>query len=91
MPTTAMPQISYFLGVIIRMFYRDHNPPHFHAFYGEYQALIDIQKIEILSGALPPRVLGLVVEWTALHQLELLENWERAKNQAELLTVAPLV
>ena len=76
-----MPQISYFLGVIIRMFYRDHNPPHFHAFYGEYQALIDIQKNEILSGSLPPRVLGIVVEWTALHQLELLENWERAKRQ----------
>jgi hypothetical protein len=56
-----MPQISYFLGVIIRMFYRDHNPPQFHAFYGDYQALIDIQKNEILSGTLPPRVLGIVV------------------------------
>lgn len=86
-----MPQISYFLGVIIRMFYRDHNPPHFHAFYGEYQALIDIQKNEILSGSLPPRVLGIVVEWTALHQLELLENWERAKRQEALLDIAPLV
>ena len=86
-----MPQISYFLGVIIRMFYRDHNPPHFHAFYGEYQALIDIQKNEIFSGSLPPRVLGIVVEWTALHQLELLENWERAKRQEALLDIAPLV
>lgn len=86
-----MPQISYFLGVIIRMFYRDHNPPHFHAFYGEYQALIDIQKNEILSGSLPPRVLGIVVEWTALNQLELLENWERAKRQEALLDIAPLV
>ena len=86
-----MPQISYFLGVIIRMFYRDHNPPHFHAFYGEYQALIDIQKNEILSGSLPPRVLGIVVEWTALHQLELLENWERVKRQEALLDIAPLV
>ena len=52
-PTLVMPQISYFLGIIIRMFYRDHNPPHFHAFYGDYQALIDIQKNEILSGTLP--------------------------------------
>ena len=86
-----MPQISYFLGVIIRMFYRDHNPPHFHAFYGEHQALIDIQKNEILSGSLPPRVLGIVVEWTALHQLELLENWERAKKQEALIDIAPLV
>jgi hypothetical protein len=86
-----MPQISYFLGVIIRMFYRDHNPPHFHAFYGEHHALIDIQKNEILSGSLPPRVLGIVVEWTALHQLELLENWERAKKQEALVDIAPLV
>ena len=86
-----MPQISYFLGVIIRMFYRDHNPPHFHAFYGDHQALIDIQKNELLSGTLPPRVLGLVVEWTALHQRELLENWERAKNKETLLEIAPLV
>ena len=44
MPILVMPQISYFLGVIIRMFYRDHNPPHFHAFYGEFEAIIDIQK-----------------------------------------------
>ena len=76
-----MPQISYFLGVIIRMFYRDHNPPHFHAIYSDYEALIDIQKNEIISGTLPPRVLGLVVEWTALHQDELMINWERSKNK----------
>jgi hypothetical protein len=86
-----MPQISYFLGVIIRMFYRDHNPPHFHAIYGDYEALIDIQKNEIISGTLPPRVLGLVVEWTALHQDELMINWERSKNKEELLKIEPLV
>ena len=86
-----MPQISYFLGVIIRMFYRDHNPPHFHAHYGNHQALIDIQKNELLSGSLPPRVLGIVVEWTALHQTELMENWERAKNKEVLKDIPPLV
>jgi hypothetical protein len=86
-----MPQISYFLGVIIRMFYRDHNPPHFHAVYSDYEALIDIQKNEIISGTLPPRVLGLVVEWTALHQQELMDNWERSKNNEELLKIEPLV
>lgn len=86
-----MPQISFFLGIIIRMFYRDHNPPHFHAVYGEYEALIDIQKQEVFSGKLPPRVLGLVIEWTALHQTELLDNWERAKRQDPLLEIEPLV
>ena len=86
-----MPQISYFLGVIIRMFYREHNPPHFHAYYGDYEALIDIQKNELLSGNLPPRVLGLVVEWTALHQQELMANWERSKKQEPLQAIEPLV
>ena len=86
-----MPQISYFLGVIIRMFYREHNPPHFHAYYGDYEALIDIQKNELLSGNLPPRVLGLVVEWTALHQEELMANWERSEKQEPLQAIEPLV
>lgn len=86
-----MPQISYFLGVIIRMFFRDHNPPHFHAVYGKFEALIDIEKNELISGHLPPRVLGLVIEWTALHQRELLDNWERARRQERLMSIAPLV
>lgn len=86
-----MPQISYFLGIIIRMFYRDHNPPHFHAIYGNSEALIEIEKNEIIAGSLPPRVLGIVTEWTALHQKELLENWERAKNQVPLKQIEPLV
>jgi hypothetical protein len=86
-----MPQISYFLGIIIRMFYRELNPPHFHAYYGDYEALIDIQKNELLSGNLPPRVLGIVVEWTALHQEELMVNWERSKKQEPLQAIEPLV
>lgn len=86
-----MPQISYFLGVIIRMFYRDHNPPHFHAFYGNFEAIIDIQRNEIIGGDLPPRVLGLVKEWVSLHQLELMENWDRARRKESLVAIAPLV
>jgi hypothetical protein len=86
-----MPQISTFLGIIIRMFYRDHNPPHFHAVYAEYEGLIDINKLELISGKLPPRVLGLVIEWTALHQKELNDNWESAKRQEQLKSIAPLV
>ncbi len=86
-----MPQISYFLGIIIRMFYRDHNPPHFHAVYAEYEALIDIQKLELWSGHLPPRVLGLVIEWAATHRKELMDNWERARNMETLVAIAPLV
>jgi hypothetical protein len=73
------------------MFYRDYNPPHFHAVYGDYEGLIDINKKELISGKLPPRVLGLVIEWAALHQAELLENWERANRQEQLLNIEPLV
>ncbi|MFN7275205.1 MAG: DUF4160 domain-containing protein [Bacteroidota bacterium] len=86
-----MTQISYFLGVIIRMFYRDHNPPHFHAFYADFEGIFDIEKNELIGGELPPRVLGIVTEWTALHQDELLENWEKARQQESLKTIAPLV
>lgn len=86
-----MLQISSFLGIIIRMFYRDHNPPHFHAVYSEHEALIDIMKLELYRGHLPPRVLGLVIEWTALHKNELLDNLERAKRMETLVNVTPLV
>jgi Domain of unknown function (DUF4160) len=73
------------------MFYRDHNPPHFHAVYAEHEALIDINKLELISGHLPPRVLGLVIEWAALHQKELNDNWNRAKGQEQLKSIEPLV
>jgi hypothetical protein len=73
------------------MFYRDHNPPHFHSVYGEFEAIIDIERNEMIGGYLPPRVLGIVAEWTALHQKELMENWERARNQEPLKNIAPLV
>jgi hypothetical protein len=86
-----MPQISYFLGVIIRMFYRDHNPPHFHAAYADFEGIIDIEKNEIIGGYLPPRVLAIVSEWTAIHQNELMDNWERARQQESLKDIAPLV
>ena len=86
-----MPQISYFLGIIIRMFYRDHNPPHFHAVYADFEGIIDIEKNEIIGGELPPRVLGFVIEWTALHKVELMDNWERARQQVSLKDIEPLV
>ena len=86
-----MPQISYFLGIIIRMFYRDHNPPHFHAVYADFDGIIDIEKNEIIGGELPPRVLGIVIEWSAIHKAELMDNWERARQQESLKEIAPLV
>ena len=71
-----MPQISSFFGILIYMYYNDHNPPHFHAKYGDFNAVISIENFGILEGNLPPKSLGMVVEWASLHKKELLKNWE---------------
>jgi hypothetical protein len=85
-----MPEISRFLGIIITMHYKDHPPPHFHVRYNQQKALITIENLEILEGKLSPRILGLVREWAALHQRELLENWQLAKLNQSLQSIAPL-
>ncbi|MBN2498822.1 MAG: DUF4160 domain-containing protein [Deltaproteobacteria bacterium] len=85
-----MPEISRFFGIVIAMYYNDHEPPHFHARYGGEKALIAIETLQVLRGRLSPRALGLVVEWAALHVDELLENWELARSQASLNTIEPL-
>ncbi len=85
-----MPEISRFFGIVIGMFYKDHEPPHFHVRYGEQQAIVGIESLIVLQGGLSPRVLGLVTEWAALHRAELLEDWERAKGQQPLKPIAPL-
>ena len=73
------------------MFYRDHNPSHFHAVYVDFEGIIDIEKNEIIGGYLPPRVFAIVSEWTALHQNELMDNWYKARQQERLNEIAPLV
>jgi hypothetical protein len=85
-----MPEISRFFGIVIKMFFDDHNPPHFHAEYSRDVALIDIRNLSTFSGHLPPRVRGFVVEWATIHQQELFDDWERAQTQQELLKIAPL-
>lgn len=86
-----MPEISRFLGIVIKMFWNEHNPPHFHAEYGEYKIEIDIRTLAVLKGHLPPRVLGLVVEWAELHQQELLENWESMQTTTKYRKITPLI
>jgi len=85
-----MPEIARFYGIVIKMFFEDHNPPHFHAIYGEYEVLIDISTFAVFAGHLPPRALGLVIEWATQHQDELLNNWERARVQESLSKIEPL-
>ena len=85
-----MPEISRFYGIVIRMFYNDHFPPHFHAEYGGYEALIDRNTLAVVAGKLPPRALGLVMEWASYHQNELKSNWEKARNLELLDKIVPL-
>ena len=74
-----MPEISRFFGIIIAMYYNDHLPSHFHVRYGNQKAVIAIETLTLLEGRLPPRVLGLAIEWAALRQDELRQNWELAR------------
>lgn len=85
-----MPEISRFFGIVIKMFFDDHNPPHFHAEYSGDIALIDIRTLSVFSGYLPPRVRGFVIEWATIHQQELFDDWERAQAQQDLQKIAPL-
>ena len=63
-----MPEISRFLGIVVKMFFDEHNLPHFHAIYGNHSAAISIDSLKILEGNLPPRILGLVAEWASDHK-----------------------
>lgn len=85
-----MPRISFFLGIAIYMYFNDHNPPHFHAMYGEYAAMVNINDGEVLSGKLPPRVKALVKEWAEINRELLLKNWEISKTDGDLLSVPPI-
>ena len=85
-----MPTISIFGGIKISMFYRDHNPPHFHAEYAGYRALIDIQNTYVIEGSLPNRQLKFVLAWAEMHKDELMQNWELSKDNLPLQPITPL-
>ena len=85
-----MPEISRFLGIVIRMYPFDHTPPHFHARYVGKKARILIAPTEPLDSDLPPRVLALVLEWAKLHEKELLQNWGRLQTGEPPRRIAPL-
>jgi hypothetical protein len=85
-----MPEISRFYGIIISIFYDEHNPPHFHARYGDYKIAIGINALQVLEGFLPPRALGLVMEWASLHKDELLKNWKLAERNMQPDKIEPL-
>ena len=85
-----MPEISRFFGIIIRMYFDDHSPPHFHALYGEHEAQVGVNPITVLRGDLPRRAESMVIEWAALYQRELMENWRRLRNDQSAQKIEPL-
>jgi phosphomannomutase len=85
-----MPEISRFYGIVIAMFYNEHNPPHFHVRYGTDQAAIEIRTLRVLEGRIPPRAIGLVMEWASNHQEELLAAWEQARRGDTPNRIEPL-
>jgi hypothetical protein len=85
-----MPRVSTFYGIAIYMYYNDHAPPHFHAIYGESEAVFAIGHLQVLEGDVPPRVRALVVEWGRLHNDELIEDWNLARRGMPLNPIQPL-
>lgn len=85
-----MPEISRFFGIVVRMYHNDHEPAHFHATYGEFEATFTIATLEIESGFLPRRAVSLVIEWAVEHRRELQLDWELARAGRPLARIEPL-
>ena len=85
-----MPEVSRFFGIVIRMYFSDHQPPHFHAVYGEHEALIQIETLAVYRGDLPGRAMSLVREWAGLHRPELQRDWELARQGQAVEPILPL-
>lgn len=85
-----MPEVSRFYGIIIRFYYREHPPQHFHAIYGEHEALVEIETGRVHEGYLPAKALELVNEWRSLHLEDLREAWRRSREQLPINPINPL-
>ena len=85
-----MPTICRFRGIRIFINYSEHNPPHFHAVYGDGEVIVLINEIEVLAGEIPNKQLKMLLGWAALRQDELLDNWHLAEQRKELFEVDPL-
>ncbi len=85
-----MPELCRFFGIQIAMQFNDHAPPHFHVRYGDERATIALTPLRTLEGHLGPRVLGLVMEWAALHERELVEDWDLVRRGVSPRRITPL-
>lgn len=85
-----MPTVSVFLGIIIRMYWKEHNPPHFHVYYQGQEGIFDIQKCEKITGNMPKRQTKYIEARAGFHKDELLANWDLVENGEALTRIAPL-
>ena len=85
-----MPRLSHFYGIAIYMYYRDHAPPHFHAIYGEHEAVFEIATGSMIAGQLPRRAQSLLEDWIAARRAELQQHWALAESTQPLRPVPPL-
>jgi hypothetical protein len=84
-----MPELCRFLGIVIFMNFNDHNPPHFHAKYGDFEIIVEINS-GIVEGKFPKRAISLVMEWYEIHKIELLQNWELIRTTGDFYKIQPL-
>jgi len=85
-----MPTISRFFGIIISMYWDEHNPPHFHVRFGEYKCSVSITNISVIVGELPKKQERLVLAWAEIHQKELLQNWKLCQKDKQPMQIEPL-
>lgn len=85
-----MPEISRFFGMVILMYWDEHNPPHFHVRYGDDRAVINIKSLELMEGSLSRRALNMILDWAELHQQQLLEDWDLCQQSLLPNKIEPL-
>lgn len=84
-----MPQISRFYGIIILMNFKDHCPPHFHAWYNEYRVIVNIDD-GVINGTMPARAVKLILEWWEINKSQLIECWDKAQEGLPIGMIDPL-
>jgi hypothetical protein len=85
-----MPELSRFYGIVVQVYYGDHQPAHFHVQYAGHVAKIDIETLALIEGELPARAKGLVIEWASLHQEELRDAFRKAASLQKPDSIEPL-
>jgi hypothetical protein len=85
-----MPEISRFYGISIYLYPREHPPAHFHAFYGDAEAVFDIATLRVIAGTIPNRAHTMVLDWAGQHHDELIAAWDRLRAGQSPRKIAPL-